>query len=428
MYASCMDLQAREERGLIPLESILMRTGGWPMIMDREEWYDEDASWQEIEKNYFYINGKFVFYDIDAPYLRKLYGEEFIERIDLAPGSLPFAKEFPHKWYLGRDEMMEEYAKVIEKVAIEFIKHNKAAVTEEMLRKDIDDLLEFDRQIQKLLRSDHDDAEISVGEFLELYNGNVTDIPDEDKIDFGNHMKILFGMENIKINRTVQMLIQSPTYYSNITLLLKETPIRTIANYIHWNFVSNMLPHATKKLQDIYDNMVAKKPGAVKRKPSWMECVQMIKMDQASSYAFVMKYFSDETEKAAVEMTENVRNEMEWQIDNSDWLDDLGKKFTKDKLRSMKFFIGFPSWYKNRTAVMNSYKGLKIGYDYFENILNFEKYSVREHLRYLKNVKQDEHWGMEPVMVNALYAGPQNYLNIPAADLQPPFFTPDFPE
>ena len=56
-------------------------------------------------------------------------------------------------------------------------------------------------------------------------------------------------------------------------------------------------------------------------------------------------------------MIKNIKIEMESQIENSNWLDEESKKIVKDKLNSMKFFVGFPDWYKNKTAVINYYKG-----------------------------------------------------------------------
>ncbi|XP_015117492.1 membrane metallo-endopeptidase-like 1 [Diachasma alloeum] len=428
MYRSCMNLEAREKRGLDPLESIIMRTGGWPMIMDPEEWYEGDVSWQDIEKNYFYINGRFTFYDIEAPWWRKLFGEDFEEEISIAPGDLPFQDELRVARRNSTEEALESYASIIEKVAREFIKHNKAAVTEEMLRKDVEALVAFDRALYKVMQETDDYEHGTVREFLEHYSGNVTDLSDGDKIDFQNLFKILFGMENIEIKESTNLYVISPTYYSNLTVLLQETPIRTVANYIHWNFVSRMLLYTTQKLGDIFHVLKEEETGAGEGKPRWMECVEKIKMDHAASYAFATKYFDKSTEKAALEMTENIRQEMESQIDKSNWLADAAKKLLKEKLRSMKVFIGFPDWYRNRTAVMNSYKGLKVGYDYFENILSYEKYTVREKLRYLKNEKEEEPWDMEPVVVNALYGPEENYINIPAADFQPPLFTPNLPD
>lgn len=58
------------------------------------------------------------------------------------------------------------------------------------------------------------------------------------------------------------------------------------------------------------------------------------------------------------EMVENIRMELEEKIEKSNWLDEESKKLSKDKLNSMKIFIGFPDWYKNRTALINLYKGV----------------------------------------------------------------------
>lgn len=57
-------------------------------------------------------------------------------------------------------------------------------------------------------------------------------------------------------------------------------------------------------------------------------------------------------------MTENSRKELENLIDKTSWMDEEAKKLSKEKLKKMKIFIGFPEWYKNRTYVINSYKGV----------------------------------------------------------------------
>ncbi|XP_063974174.1 neprilysin-1-like [Diachasmimorpha longicaudata] len=429
MYRSCMDVEAREKRGLEPLESILIRTGGWPMVMEQEEWFEGDLSWQEIEKNYFYVNGKLTFYDIGSSWWKLMVYTSSDTAITIEPGSQPFRHLFPSKRWEASEKQKESYATLIENIAKEFIKHNNAAVTDEMLKKDVEALVAFDMELAELTDSDEDEpTEEDVEHFLKEYNGNVTDFSDKDKIAFENLFKMVFEMENIKITPSTKMAVRHPTYYSNLTALLKETPLRTVANYIHLNFVSGMLYHTTEKMQKIANNFRSKEIGTPQGKPRWMECVHNIKMDHASSYAFVTKYFTKYTEKAALEMLKNIREEMESQIEDSNWLDDEAKELSKDKLRSMRIFLGFPEWYRNRTAVMNSYKGLKVGYDYFENILSYQKYVIREKLREMKGETKDESWGIEPVIVNAMYGPSQNIINLPAADFQPPLFTPNLPD
>lgn len=49
---------------------------------------------------------------------------------------------------------------------------------------------------------------------------------------------------------------------------------------------------------------------------------------------------------------------MESQIDNSNWMNDESKKLAIDKLDTIRIFLGFPDWYRNKTAVINAYKGV----------------------------------------------------------------------
>ncbi|XP_063974161.1 membrane metallo-endopeptidase-like 1 isoform X2 [Diachasmimorpha longicaudata] len=428
LYMSCMDQEAREKRGLEPLESIIIRTGGWPMIMDPEEWYGGDQSWQEIEKNYFYVSGRFTFYDIEVPWWRKLIRQDFEGTITIEPAHLPFYKELRAARKNSTEEALKTYANIIEKVAKEFIKHNGAAVTKEMLREDVEALITFDKKLYKMIEDTNDYQERTLREFIQNYTDKVTDLSKRDQIDFETLFKMLFGMENIEIKDSTELVVRSSPYYSNLTVLLKETPIRTVANYIHWNFVSRMLVYTTENLKDTFNELKEEETGVGTEEPRWQECVDQNKMIHAASYAFATKYFDKRTEKAASEMTENIREEMLSQIDRSNWLDDDAKKLSKEKLSDIKVFLGFPGWYKNKTAVMNSYKGLSIGYDYFENILSYEKYEVREKLRYYKNEKEEEPWDIEPVVVDALYGPHDNYINMPAADFQPPLFTPHLPD
>ena len=62
-------------------------------------------------------------------------------------------------------------------------------------------------------------------------------------------------------------------------------------------------------------------------------------------------------------MIKNIQLEMESQINNSNWLDESSKTIVKDKLNSMQIFLGFPDWYKNKTAVINYYKGVRNYYE-----------------------------------------------------------------
>ena len=64
-------LELLDERGIKPIESILMQTGGWPIAMDDEEWNSDEYDWQTIERHYSHLTGWHSFYKIVA---RSIHG------------------------------------------------------------------------------------------------------------------------------------------------------------------------------------------------------------------------------------------------------------------------------------------------------------------------------------------------------------------
>ncbi|KAK0169103.1 hypothetical protein PV327_002849 [Microctonus hyperodae] len=369
-YRSCLDVGVLEGRGLHPMEAVLLQLGGWPMTLDPEEWDEKEHSWQNVEHGYFHITGDHVFYEVSAIHWGRMFG------IMLGKGSVPLHEKFPEKYrnYTGDDD--DSYTKLITVVAKMFADYNKASITNERIEKDVKDLVEFEKELHLLVDDDQGRySDWTLGEFVEWYNANVSDSDNDDKIqkiDFANLIRRKFDLVNHEIEDSDSIFFESYDYFVQLTQLLNRTPTRTIVNYIHWNFVSDMLAYTTETMRDALFDLLHNEFDVKKRQPRWLECIEEMKMTTAAAYAFVQKYFSQEVEDAAKEMIANVREEMAKQIESSNWMDDDTKTIAKEKLNAMDIYIGFPDWYKNETSVLNSYKGLAIGYDHFDNILNFK--------------------------------------------------------
>lgn len=59
-----MLLDAIERYGLEPLVFTLSRIGGWPLIMEPDEWNEEEYSWQKVDDQYVRLTGKNAFHDV----------------------------------------------------------------------------------------------------------------------------------------------------------------------------------------------------------------------------------------------------------------------------------------------------------------------------------------------------------------------------
>lgn len=57
-------------------------------------------------------------------------------------------------------------------------------------------------------------------------------------------------------------------------------------------------------------------------------------------------------------MVDDIQKEVEYQIKESDWMDECTKDFVLTKLVNMKKFIGYPDWYKNSTIVKRYFHGV----------------------------------------------------------------------
>uniref|UniRef100_A0A0C9R2B7 Mmel1_2 protein n=1 Tax=Fopius arisanus TaxID=64838 RepID=A0A0C9R2B7_9HYME len=431
-YRSCMDTKAREARGLKPIESFVMENGGWPMIMDAEEWHDDDMSWQEVEDFYAHLTGDYTFWQIDPI---SMPGQDPDKGLLFFQPSLPLSEMLPSKYrnYTGDD--YEIYQHLVKAVARLFIEHTRADVSEEQLQKDVEGIIKLEKAIYMAgkpespldileeLFEDDDLEETDLETFVEWWHNRTQSIKDpQANVDWWKILQRLFDLANVKVNGSVPVGMASLRYYRRLPKILESVDKRTIVNYIHWKFVSRTLPYTTDEVTDGFFELVKEEYGVQERPPRWKECVQAVKMTDATGLLFIAKYTKENSHKAVLRMMKNIQKELKCQIESSNWLSEQGKKQAIEKVNTMQTMVGFPDWYKNETAVMNHYKGLTIGNEYLDNVLSYMRYEKRLAIRAFGGYKGNEAWMMDPVTVNAAYAMDINIMVVPAVDFQPPLF------
>lgn len=57
-------------------------------------------------------------------------------------------------------------------------------------------------------------------------------------------------------------------------------------------------------------------------------------------------------------MIDDIQKEVEYQIKESNWMDEDTQDFVLAKLINMEKFIGYPDWYKNDTIVKRYFQGV----------------------------------------------------------------------
>ncbi|XP_066593251.1 uncharacterized protein [Prorops nasuta] len=220
-----------------------------------------------------------------------------------------------------------------------------------------------------------------------------------------------------------------PTYLDGLTRILKATPSRTIVNYIHWNFVSEMLKYTTSELRAAHFDAWKHHADIEEMQPRYKFCIDNHKMVEATSFLFVRKHFPDEAKEVATDMVGLVQKILEEKISNSTFLNERLRQRTIDKIENIKSLIGYPSWYDNSSAVQEFYRGLPVNLQFFENVVNYKKY---ESMRVIQSFSEEADvnlWnGISAITLNAFYAVMFNSITITAADFQSPFFALSQPE
>lgn len=142
------------------------------------------------------------------------------------------------------------------------------------------------------------------------------------------------------------------------------------------------------------------------------------------SQLYVKTYFSDATRRDVTGMVTQIRAEFDTRLRANPWLDEPTRKQALDKLARVDIQVGYP-----KAADWIDFSGVDIRPD--DHLGNNQRAArfmfERERARLNQPVKPDRFSSppyTTPVSVNAAYSPPSNSIDITAAILQPPFYTP----
>ncbi len=161
--------------------------------------------------------------------------------------------------------------------------------------------------------------------------------------------------------------------------------------------------------------------GQPEEQPRWKRAVTAtnVALGEAVGRLYVAQYFTPEAKAQADALVANLRAAMAARIDTLDWMSAATKAQAKIKLASFDPKIGYPSKWRDYTALEVS------AGDAFGNANRAQAFEYQRNLHKLGGPLDRTEWGMTPQTVNAYYNPPKNEIVFPAAILQAPFFDPN---
>nr|CDJ96130.1 Peptidase M13 domain containing protein [Haemonchus contortus] len=418
-YNSCMNEDAQDELGTLPMSSLISQMGGWELLTNAR--FDgADYHWEEMA-------GRLQIYGVDG--LVKIFvGRSFEDRNEhllmFCPPELFLEKKKFYRGAPSTNEYLSYYRQYIRSV-LEMLgadMEDEASVIEYQ----VNDIIDLERRIANL--STHEgirnhsslDNLMTYGELRERYPEILWNLFFNEEL-----IEILGPIEDdMKVN------LYDMNYFEGLSALVKSKPLSSINNYMMFRLVSAFDMYLSQEYRHPRQQFHASMYGKTAEAPHWESCV-----DEVVSYlsmplatALSTKYFSSKDWDKAAEMIEDLKNSMNNLLSHAEWMDEETRTAALKKLASMGYKIGFPKEINNITEVLRPFKGVHLAEDrYFDNALELRKAAVRENLNDLKRRPGIDQWTYPVIAVDAFYSFGGNEIIFPASILQYPMFAPEAP-
>lgn len=249
-YAACTNKELREKIGLRPLIDLLKIYGGWPMTL--KSWTAENFSWQKTTADMRTLYNVNVFITVGNDVSPYGYSQNVI-LIDQPSLILPRDK-------LLHKTRTAEYTAFITGAAKEIRDALKSTATDSQISNDVSDMIRFESELAFITTPKEDPKRKKFSwmhkpmslDDLQEWTDRVTTSTNHGKINWFDFIsRIYYQGAGIDIPKDERILVSETVYLQNLIALLDKTPVRTIANYVHWNLVYRLAETTNQRMRDL---------------------------------------------------------------------------------------------------------------------------------------------------------------------------------
>ncbi|MGH8499690.1 MAG: M13 family metallopeptidase, partial [Methylococcales bacterium] len=248
---------------------------------------------------------------------------------------------------------------------------------------------------------------------------NLTKFADLSKLYPGYDWTAQFKTQGLPIPDEVN--VSTPSSVMPIIAIINKTSLPVWRDYLTYNAVNGNAGLLSKEIDDAsfaFNGTVLS--GQKAQKDDWKRAIGIVGGTQglgdAVGQVYVEKFFTPESKASMDALVANLRAALRQNLSKIDWMGDTTKAQAYKKLDSFRPKIGYPSKWKDYSAVSIVPNNL------MANALAMRQFYINDENSRLGKKTDREEWSMTPQTVNAYYNGTFNEIVFPAAILQPPFF------
>jgi len=214
--------------------------------------------------------------------------------------------------------------------------------------------------------------------------------------------------------------VAEPEFLKAFNQLLESTPLEDIKSYLTWHLVhANAFLLAKAFVAENFKFYSTTLRGVSEQRIRWKRCVQYTDADlgEALGQAFVSATFGPRAKADMLTMVAGVEAALRDDISKLTWMTDTTKQQAYAKLKQVSNKIGYPDKWRDYSA-LTIVRGDAIGNSHRANTFEFHR-----QLNKIGKPLDKTEWSMTPPTVNAYYNPLENNINFPAGILQTPFYS-----
>jgi putative endopeptidase len=216
-----------------------------------------------------------------------------------------------------------------------------------------------------------------------------------------------------------QYMVLAPGFFRGMEKLVQSHSVEQWRAYLRWSILHAMASSLSQPfVEENFDFFGRTLGGTKELQPRWRRCSSYADTDlgEAVGQAYVAKYFPPENKERMLQMVKAVKSALDQDIDAATWMSDTTKKAAHAKLAAQVDKIGYPEHWQDYSSVEIRRD------DFLGNVQRSSAFEIKRRIAKFGKPSDRSEWGMTPPTVNAYEDAPTNTINFPAGILQPPFF------
>ncbi len=391
-YATCMDTQAINQKGLAPLKDELDEVDA---VTAKTELPELTAQLQKT--------GVAAFFRL-ASEQDAVNATEQIAAVDQPRLGLP-----EKGYYVRSDDksrtLREQYLQHVTNMFV------LTGQTEQQASTDAKTVLAFETELAKASMSTEERRDPKA-----IYHRMPLSALEQKtpKLDMRSYLKLAGAPAIESLN------VVSPSYFDRLNQLMGTTDLATLKVYLRWRLIHGAPVLALPENADVeafhfYGHILTGQPEQQSR---WKRCVAEVdhNLGEALGEVYVAQRFSPADKQRTLLLASDVEAAMGRDIDQLPWMSPATKTEAKLKLHGIANKIGYPEKWRDYSSLTIT-RGDALG-----NALRSRAFEQQRDIAKIGRPVDKGEWDMSPPTVNAYYNPQMNDVNFPAGILQPPYF------